>query len=43
MLLRLLFLLNDIEIAAVGRILRYFVGYTVGYFLKNIWKNVIFF
>lgn len=33
MMLRLLFLLNDIEIAAVGRILRYFAGYTVGYHL----------
>lgn len=33
MLLRLLFLLNDIEMAAVGRILRYFVKYTVGYYL----------
>ena len=29
MLLRLLFLLNDIEIAAVGRILRYFVKLVV--------------
>lgn len=33
MLLRLLFLLNDIEIAAVGCILRYFVKFTVGYYL----------
>ncbi len=33
MLLRLLFLLNDIEIAAVGRILRYFVRFTLGYHL----------
>lgn len=33
MLLRLLFLLNDIEIAAVGRILWYFVKFTVGYHL----------
>lgn len=33
MLLRLLFLFNDIEIAAVGRILRYFVKFTVGYYL----------
>ena len=32
MMLRLLFLLNDIEIAAVGRILRYFVKFTVGYY-----------